>query len=71
MIVHVSLCVFASMVILLNLVTLIVCPVIFFIVSYNNAYGILRNLHTRCNVSFMFANAVVDRWSRYIRNNYV
>ena len=31
-----------------------------FIVSYNNAFRILHNLHMRCSASFMFANAVVD-----------
>ena len=30
-----------------------------FIVSYNNAFRILHNLHMRCSASFMFANAVV------------
>ena len=31
-----------------------------FIVSYNNAYGILHNLPMRCSASFIFANAVVN-----------
>ena len=31
-----------------------------FIVSYNNSFRILHNLHMRCSSSSMFPNAVVD-----------
>ena len=34
-----------------------------FNVSYNNAFRILHNLHMRCSVSSMFANAAVDSCS--------
>ena len=40
-----------------------------FIVSYNNAFRISHNLHMRCSVSFMFANAVVDSCSTCIRKS--
>ena len=40
-----------------------------FIVSYNNAFRILHNLNMRCSASFMFANAVVDSCSTYIRKS--
>ena len=40
-----------------------------FIVSYNNAFRILHNLHMRCSASFMFANAVVDSCSTCIRKS--
>ena len=42
-----------------------------FIVSYNNAFRILHNLHSimRCSASFMFANAVVDSYSTCIRKS--
>ena len=40
-----------------------------FIVSYNNAFRILHNLHMRCSASFMFANAVVDNCSTCIRKS--
>ena len=41
-----------------------------FIVSYNNAFRILHNLHMRCSASFMFTNAIVDSCSTCIRNKY-
>ena len=37
-----------------------------FIVSYNNAFRFLHNLHMRCSASFMFANVVVDSCSTCI-----
>ena len=40
-----------------------------FIVSYNNAFRILHNLHMRCSASSMFANAVVDSCSTCIRKS--
>ena len=40
-----------------------------FIVSYNNAFRILHNLHMRCSASFMFANAVFDSCSTCIRKS--
>ena len=40
-----------------------------FIVSHNNAFRILHNLHMRCSASFMFANAVVDSCSTCIRKS--
>ena len=39
------------------------------IVSYNNAFRILHNLHMRCSASFMFANALVDSCSMCIRKS--
>ena len=40
-----------------------------FIVSYNNAFKMLHNLHMRCSASSMFANAVVDSCSTWIRKS--
>ena len=40
-----------------------------FIVSYNNSFRILHNLHMRCSASSMFANAVVDNCSTCIRKS--
>ena len=41
-----------------------------FIVSYNNAFRILHNVHMRYSASFMFANGIVDNnCSTFIRNS--